>query len=109
MTRRKLMSDQGFEAVAQRFRVLSEPMRLKILYHLGEEELTVSDLVERTGASQSNVSKHLGTLLAHGLVKRRREGTLAYYSVTDPSVFDLCNQVCVGIERDLENRRRALK
>jgi DNA-binding transcriptional ArsR family regulator len=109
MSASKPMTDEGFEAVAQRFRVLSDPMRLKILCSLVTEELTVSRIVERTGGSQSNVSKHLATLLTHGLVKRRREGTSVYYSITDPAIFDLCNQVCDRIDRDLEKRRRALK
>lgn len=109
MPPREKMTDEAFDEIAQRFRVLSDPMRLRILYHLGREELSVSDIVERTGGSQSNTSKHLGTLLTHGLVQRRREGTSAYYSVTDLSIFDLCDQVCGGIERDLANRRKAFE
>lgn len=103
------MTEEAFDAVAQRFRVLSDPMRLKILYNIGEGELTVNELVERTGGSQSNVSKHLATLLTHGLVRRRREGTSAYYSITDLSVFTLCDQVCGGIDRHLEIRRKAFQ
>ena len=106
---RKKMTEATYEQVAQRFRVLSDPMRLKILYHLGTEELTVSDIVERTGGTQSNTSKHLATLLAHGLVSRRREGTSAFYPVTDTSIFDLCDQVCGGIDRDLAARRKAFR
>lgn len=106
---RKRMTDTTFQEVAQRFRVLSEPMRLRILYNLGVEELTVNDIANRTGSSQSNVSKHLSTLLSHGLVTRRREGTSVYYSVTDQTIFDLCDQVCGGIERDLAARRKAFR
>lgn len=105
----KKMTPEAFEAVARRFRVLSDPMRLKILYCLGMEELTVNEIVARTEGSQSNVSKHLSTLLTHGIVQRRREGTSAHYSITDPSLFTLCDQVCGGIDRDLENRRRAFE
>lgn len=105
----KNMTPEVFEAIAQRFRVLSDPMRLRILYSLRSGEMTVTGLVERTGGSQSNVSKHLSTLLTHGLVQRRREKTSAYYSITDPSLFNLCDQVCGGIDRDLENRRRAFQ
>lgn len=107
MTPKPNLTDEAFEAVAQRFRVLSEPMRLRILYKLAQEELTVTEIVERTGGSQSNVSKHLSTLLAHGIVDRRREGTSAYYSVADQSIFLLCDHVCGGIDRALEKKRQA--
>lgn len=105
----KKMTDATFDQLAQRFRVLSDPMRLRILHSLGSDELSVSAIVERTGGSQSNISKHLSTLLANGLVSRRREGTSALYSVADRSIFDLCDQVCGGIERDLTERRRAFR
>ena len=98
----KTMTPEKLEAVARRFQVLSDPLRLGILYHLGEGEKTVTELVELTGGTQSNISKHLGTLLNHGLVKRRREGTSAFYSVTEQSIFQLCDLVCGGIERTLD-------
>lgn len=103
------LSDEAFEAISQRFRALSDPLRLKILYNLKSGEMSVTDIVDRTGGSQSNVSKHLSLLLNHGLVTRRREGTSAYYAISDPSVFELCNNVCGGIENDLESRRRAFQ
>ena len=103
------MSREAFEAIAQRFRVLSDPMRLEILHLISDGELTVSELVERTGGTQSNISRHLSTLLLHGIVRRRREGTSAYYSITEMSIFELCDQVCGGIERSLAGRRRALQ
>lgn len=109
MTPRKDMPDEAFDEIAQRFRVLSDPLRLKILFHIGKGELTVTEIVARTGGSQSNVSKHLATLSTHGLVQRRREGTSAYYSVADGSIFDLCDQVCGGIERGLADRRKAFQ
>jgi ArsR family transcriptional regulator len=104
---RKKMTEETFDQVARRFRVLSDPTRLRILYHIGSDELTVTDIVERTGGSQSNISKHLSTLSSQGLVNRRRQGTSVYYSVTDPSIFELCDQVCGGIERELTARRKA--
>ena len=105
----KNLSQEAFEAISQRFRVLSDPLRLKILYHLKSGEMSVTDIVETTGGSQSNVSKHLSLLLSHGMVGRRREGTSAYYSISDPSVFDLCDNVCGGIENNLEVRRQAFQ
>ena len=109
MTPKKNMTEEAFQAIAQRFRALSDAGRLRILFHLGKEELTVTELVERTGGSQSNISKHLSILLTQGLVERRREGTSAYYSIKDPSIFALCDQICGQIDEDLEKRPKAFR
>jgi DNA-binding transcriptional ArsR family regulator len=103
------LSTEAFEAISHRFRVLSDPLRLRILYHLKSGEMSVTEIVEATGGSQSNVSKHLSLLLSHGMVARRRDGTSAFYSIADPSVFDLCENVCGGIENNLETRRQAFQ
>lgn len=89
------------ELVAQRFRVLGEPIRIRLLEHLLEGEATVGELVKATGTTQQNVSKHLGVLLQAGIVARRKAGTAAFYSVADESVFRLCEDVCESLERQL--------
>ncbi|MDH4281210.1 MAG: metalloregulator ArsR/SmtB family transcription factor [Myxococcales bacterium] len=101
------LTPQNLESVATRFRILGVPLRLQILNELAGGERTVSALVEATGSTQPNVSKHLTTLLAHRLVKREKRGNSAYYSVADPAVFELCEIVCGNIERSLEEERRA--
>jgi DNA-binding transcriptional ArsR family regulator len=90
------------ELVAQRFRVLGEPMRIKLLDRLREGEATVGELQEALGASQQNVSKHLGILHAAGMVARTKDGNHSRYSISDPSVFELCDQVCGGVRRQLQ-------
>ena len=97
----------NLRAVATRFRILGVPLRLQILNELADGERTVSELVQATGSTQPNVSKHLTTLLAHRLVKREQRGNSAYYSVADPAVFELCEIVCGNIERALDEERRA--
>jgi DNA-binding transcriptional ArsR family regulator len=89
------------ELVAQRFRVLGEPMRIKLLDRLREGEATVGELQEALGATQQNVSKHLGILYSAGLVSRTKQGNHAVYAISDPSVFELCEQVCGGVRRQL--------
>jgi DNA-binding transcriptional ArsR family regulator len=89
------------ELVAQRFRVLGEPMRIKLLDRLREGDATVGELQQALGASQQNVSKHLGILHAAGMVARTKQGNHARYSISDPSVFDLCDLVCGGMRRQL--------
>ena len=90
------------ERIAERFRVLGEPMRIALLEALRDGEATVTELQRATGASQQNVSKHLGVLLRVGILGRRREGNFAVYSIADPTVFSLCEEVCGGLRRDLE-------
>jgi DNA-binding transcriptional ArsR family regulator len=89
------------ELIARRFRVLGDPTRIRLLECLREDEATVGELVELTGATQQNVSKHLGVLLQAGIVARRKEGTASYYRIADEAVFELCEQVCGAIERHL--------
>ena len=88
------MSDKSLRLVADRFKVLSDPLRLALLHRLKEGERTVTTLVQETGASQANVSKHLQILRRAGLVERRKEGLSAWYSILDPSIFEICDLVC---------------
>jgi DNA-binding transcriptional ArsR family regulator len=97
------------ELVAQRFRVLGEPMRIKLLDRLRDAEATVGELQEALGASQQNVSKHLGVLHAAGMVRRTKDGTHIRYSISDPTVFELCDQVCGGVRRQLQELEAILE
>ena len=95
--RQERLTDEALALIAARFRVLAEPMRLKILNTLGESELSVGELVAATGAGQANVSKHLGILFDAGLLHRRKEGLNTYYRVADPTIFELCETVCASL------------
>ena len=87
------------ELIARRFRLLGDPIRIRLLERLRDGEATVGELVETTGAGQQNVSKHLGILLQGGIVARRKQGTASYYSIADEAVFQLCEDVCDSLER----------
>jgi DNA-binding transcriptional ArsR family regulator len=89
------------ELIARRFRVLGDPTRIRLLDLLRDRDATVSELHEAIGASQQNVSKHLGVLLQAGLVTRTKEGTSARYAVADDAVFALCEVVCGGLRRQV--------
>ena len=93
------LPESVIDLVAQRFRALGEPLRIRLLEHLMDGEASVQELVTATGAGQQNVSKHLGVLLHAGIVGRRKQGTFVYYRIVDEVVFDLCGQVCTSIER----------
>jgi DNA-binding transcriptional ArsR family regulator len=97
------------ELVAQRFRVLGEPMRIKLLDRLREGDATVGELQEALGASQQNVSKHLGILHSAGMVARTKQGNHSRYSISDPSVFELCDAVCGGVRRQLQDLEEILQ
>ncbi|HEV7175704.1 MAG TPA: metalloregulator ArsR/SmtB family transcription factor [Solirubrobacteraceae bacterium] len=89
------------DLIARRFRVLGEPTRIRLLDLLREHDATVTELHEALGASQQNVSKHLGVLLQAGIVRRTKQGTSARYAIADDGVFALCEHVCGGLRRQV--------
>ncbi|HEU4973672.1 MAG TPA: metalloregulator ArsR/SmtB family transcription factor [Baekduia sp.] len=102
------LPDPLVELIAQRFRVIGEPMRIRLLDRLREGPATVTELREAVGASQQNVSKHLGVLHQAGIVSRTKHGTSVRYAVADQSVFALCEQVCGGLRAQLDEFRQVL-
>lgn len=101
------LSDAMVEQIAARFRLLGEPLRLKLLAALEGGERSVSDLVALAAAGQANVSKHLAALAQAGLVRRRKAGTSAYYAIADESAFTLCDVVCAGLQEQLAAQAHA--
>jgi DNA-binding transcriptional ArsR family regulator len=97
------------DRIAARFRVLGEPMRIRILERLREREASVQELTDAIGVSQQNVSKHLGVLFAAGMVGRRKHGTFTYYRIVDQTVFELCEQVCGAVQREFDELAVALE
>lgn len=96
------MTGESLGLVAGRFKVLSEPIRLRLLQTLERGEVSVGALAEKLGTTQPNVSKHLKILQEAGLVARRQEGNTAWYAIADPSVFALCDLVCGSLRDRLE-------
>lgn len=83
------------EAAARRFQLLGEPVRLEILNLLQTHgEMNVQEIVDVTGQSHANVSKHLRLMASAELVMRRKEGLYAYYRISDPSLSGICLLVC---------------
>jgi DNA-binding transcriptional ArsR family regulator len=93
------LPDPLVELVAQRFRMIGEPMRIRLLDRLRDGEASVGELAEALGSSQQNVSKHLGVLHQAGIVGRRKDGTRVVYEIADASVFRLCEIVCGGLQQ----------
>ncbi len=89
------------ELIAQRFRVLGEPTRVRLLDALRDGPLTINELSEALGASQQNVSKHIGVLAQAGVVAREKDGNRVRCSIADPTIFELCELVCGGLRRQV--------
>jgi len=92
------MSEEGLQQVAGRFKILSDPMRLRILQFLEGGEQSVSAITAEVESTQPNVSKHLKTLQDGGLLTRRQEGNTVFYAIGDASIFALCDLVCRNLE-----------
>lgn len=90
------LSLSQLQRVAALFKMLGEPMRLRILQAVCHGPRSVGDIVAATGATQPNVSKHLGLLVHAGVLERRREGQRVLYGLRDPLVTQLCELVCAS-------------
>jgi len=97
------------EGIAGRFKILAEPMRLRVLQALRPGERSVGELVDSLGATQANISKHLAVLHREGMVARRKEGLHVFYRVADASIFRLCEVVCGTLERQAADHVRRLR
>ncbi len=102
------ISGKMVEAVAQRFRLLGDPTRLRILQHLEEGEASVNDIVSALAAGQPNISKHLQVLHAAGILERRRQANAIYYSIADPIIPRLCKLVCDSAMESARERLQGL-
>jgi DNA-binding transcriptional ArsR family regulator len=98
------LSEAALVMIAERFKVLAEPMRLKILHALWDDERTVGEVIEAVNGLQANVSKHLSVLQQAGLVMRRKEGLRVFYRIADPTVFQLCEVVCESLHDRLASQ-----
>lgn len=95
-------SCEEIKQLSQLFKLLAEPNRLKILCGLGLECRPVSDIVAKTGLSQTNVSFHLRTLREAGLVRPERRGAFIYYCLPDATLLNLLEDWKTWMERQAE-------
>lgn len=100
------MSEELTALVAERFKALSDPARVRLLSALRNGERSVGELVDETHLGQANVSKHLARLHQLGFVTRHRDGLHIYYKLADRDVLRLCDLMCGRIEAEARTRRR---
>ena len=98
------MSDRALELIAKRFRVLSEPIRLRLVNLLRKGEMTVTELTAELNTSQPNVSKHLKIMAESGILRREQRGNTVYYAIADKSIFQLCDVVCDSLGERLKEQ-----
>lgn len=94
--------DEVFELAAEVFRVMSAPMRLKIISSLCRAEKNVSELLSEIVTTQPNMSQHLNTLYQAGVLGKRREGVQIFYRIIDERVANLCRTVCTQIAMETD-------
>lgn len=102
------LGTKTLEMVAERFRVLGDPFRLRLLSLISDREMAVGEIVESTGVPQATVSKQLHILLRAGLVERRKQGLFVHYRLADPTVLRLCDVVCGSLAAQLKQELEAL-
>jgi DNA-binding transcriptional ArsR family regulator len=102
-------SPEALQQVADYFQTLSEPTRLQILNLLRTGEHNVGELAEACQCSSANVSRHLSMLTRQGLVKREGRGNTVFYSISDSSVYELCDLVCGNIARNIQRANTGKK
>ena len=90
---RSVVDAEDLQRIATRFKMLGEPMRLRILQAVCREPRTVNDIVTATGSTQANVSKHLALLATAGILTRQKDGQRVYYGMKDPLTVKLCELV----------------
>jgi len=88
--------DEDIERASRSIKAMSHPLRLKILCALGEQEVSVQDIVAMVGTSQSNISQHLAILRDKGILVSRKEANRVFYRVGDARTLKL-----IGMMREV--------
>ena len=85
-----LMSrEEDINRASRSLKAMSHPLRLKILCTLGDQEVSVQDIVDAVGTSQSNISQHLAILRDKGILASRKDANKVYYRVGDTRTLRL--------------------
>ncbi|MBI3222243.1 MAG: winged helix-turn-helix transcriptional regulator [Nitrosomonadales bacterium] len=96
MTSKLIDKEEDIQQAAQAIKAIAHPLRLKILCVLGDREISVQDIVEQVGTSQSNISQHLAILRDKGVLATRKDANRVFYRIGDLRTLKL-----VGMMRDV--------
>ena len=100
----KNMDNKLYQLHAQLCEAFISPKRLEILNLLQDKEISVRELVKLTGMRQSNISQHLSILREKGIVKTRREGTVIYYSLSNPKIIKAFNLIKEVLKESIQEK-----
>lgn len=96
MANKLIDKEEDIQQAAQAIKAIAHPLRLKILCVLGDREISVQEIVDQVGTSQSNISQHLAILRDKGVLTTRKDANRVYYRIGDPRTIKL-----VGMMRDV--------
>lgn len=85
--------DEDIDRASRSLKAMSHPLRLKILCTLGDREISVQDIVDLVGTSQSNISQHLAILRDKGILMSRKDANRVYYRVGDARTLRLISMM----------------
>lgn len=88
-----MTQDKDIERASRSLKAMSHPLRLKILCILGDQEVSVQDIVDNVGTSQSNISQHLAILREKGILAARKDANKVFYRVSDPRTLRLISMM----------------
>lgn len=88
-----MVKEEDVQTASRSLKAISHPLRLKILCILGQNEVSVQDIVEYVGTSQSNISQHLAILRDKGILSSRKEANRVYYRVGDARILKLIDMM----------------
>ena len=96
MANKLIYKEKDIQQAAQAIKAIAHPLRLKILCVLSDQEISVQDIVEQVGTSQSNISQHLAILRDKGVLATRKDANRVYYRICDLRTLKL-----LGMMRDV--------
>ena len=80
-------SEEEAALTANALKAMAHPLRWRIICALGNEEMSVGEIVEKTGSSQSNTSQHLETLRDKNIIKSRKEANKVFYRISNDQLL----------------------
>ena len=86
-------NDDDVDRASRSLKAMSHPLRLKILCTLGDREVSVQEIVDVVGTSQSNISQHLAILRDKGILASRKDANRVFYRVSDNRTLQLISMM----------------
>ena len=96
MVNKLIDREEDIQQAAQAIKAIAHPLRLKILCVLGDQEVSVQDIVEQVGTSQSNISQHLAILRDKDVLQTRKDANRVFYRIADQRTLQL-----IGLMREV--------